>query len=193
MLELEGDGARSSCSTATPTAPTPGATRSPLLARRGRRAIAVDLPGFGTADPLRSATRSCPQLDDVRRRRGAATPPAARDSRCSRSATPSVGASRCASPSATDAARRGDRGGAGRARDVPAAAHRPARSGAARRCSRCPAPVPGARPPRRRRATVRPARVRDAPPRRRRRSWPPSPGITASGRRWRATSTSPTG
>ena len=35
-----------------------------LLARRGRRAIAVDLPGFGTADPLSPHDAVLPQLDE---------------------------------------------------------------------------------------------------------------------------------
>ena len=53
---------RSSSSTASPTAPTPGGSRSTGLARAERRAVALDLPGFGTADPLTDEP-VLPQLD----------------------------------------------------------------------------------------------------------------------------------
>ncbi len=70
-----------------------------LLARQGRRAVAVDLPGFGTADPL-LGDPILPQLDSF------AT--AALRYAAGRSATPVIalgnslgGASRCGWPSGT--------------------------------------------------------------------------------------------
>ena len=47
---------------ASPTAPTRGGSCSTVSAAADRRAIAVDLPGFATADPLRDG-KVLPQLD----------------------------------------------------------------------------------------------------------------------------------
>ena len=53
-LELEGDGPGSCCCTAGATRPTPGGRCSAELGARGRRAIAVDLPGVRRRDRARA-------------------------------------------------------------------------------------------------------------------------------------------
>lgn len=62
MLELEGDGVPIVFFHGYADSADTWRQSLALLGRRGRRAIAVDLPGFGTADPLRSDP-VLPQLD----------------------------------------------------------------------------------------------------------------------------------
>ena len=100
VLELEGDGAPIVMFHGYADSADTWRQTLALLARRGRRAIAVDLPGFGTADPLRAG--SDPARSSTSSRRAALAYAAGRPrSRCSRSATRSAGASRCGWPSAT--------------------------------------------------------------------------------------------
>src|SRR5436309_2355515 len=62
VLELEGDGAPIVMFHGYADSADTWRQSLALLGRRGRRAIAVDLPGFGTADPL-TADPVLPQLD----------------------------------------------------------------------------------------------------------------------------------
>jgi pimeloyl-ACP methyl ester carboxylesterase len=66
VLELEGDGVPIVMFHGYADSADTWRQSLALLGRRGRRAIAVDLPGFGTADPL-SADPVLPQLDSFAR------------------------------------------------------------------------------------------------------------------------------
>jgi pimeloyl-ACP methyl ester carboxylesterase len=63
VLELEGDGVPIALFHGYADSADTWRQSLDLIARQGRRAIAVDLPGFGTADPLRHEA-VLPQLDE---------------------------------------------------------------------------------------------------------------------------------
>ena len=105
-----------------------------LLARRGRRAIAVDLPGFRTAQRLGGGP-ILPQLDDFALAAIRSAPAPARSRKLARRRRRAA-----AGRAPARAARRGRRRCPGRARDEPPAADRAARPAAA-----LPAGAAGAR------------------------------------------------
>ena len=98
VLELEGDGVPIVMFHGYADSADTWRKSLALLGRRGHRAIAVDLPGFGTADPLR-ATRC--SRSSTRSRAAAVATSAHGGARWSRSATRWVGACRCGSLSGT--------------------------------------------------------------------------------------------
>ncbi len=63
VLELEGDGVPIVLFHGFADSADTWRQALALIARRGRRAIAVDLPGYGTADPLHNGP-ILPQLDE---------------------------------------------------------------------------------------------------------------------------------